>query len=115
MSFRKGFTLIEVIVILAVIAILAAMAIPTAFRLFLVTASSSTSTEMQKIKYAMVGNPDLIAYDLRSDFGYLGDVGCLPSSLQDLITTPASVPVYTTNLAAQVAAQIGSGAESARS
>jgi len=57
----------------------------------------------------MVGNPDLIAYDLRSDFGYLGDVGCLPSSLQDLITTPASVPVYTANLAAQVAAQIGSG------
>ncbi len=101
---RKGFTLVEVIVILAVLAILAAMAVPVALRMFTVTAENTTNTEMQNLKNGMVGDNSKLASNQRSDFGYLGDVGCLPSSLQDLLVKPASVAAYAFNSAAQIGA-----------
>ena len=39
---QKGFTLVEVIVILVVLSILAAVAVPVAFRIFQVTAEDTT-------------------------------------------------------------------------
>src|SRR2546426_9365190 len=67
----KGFTLIEVIVILAVISILAAMAIPTALRIFQTTATNATTTEMQNVKNAILGDPTKVQNGVRSDFGFL--------------------------------------------
>lgn len=77
---RKGFTLVEVIVILAVIAILAAIAVPMALRLFQVTAEDATREEMQNLKKALIGDPAKLQSSVRSDFGFLGDIGCLPST-----------------------------------
>ncbi len=101
---RKGFTLVEVIVILAVLAILAAIAVPVALKIFERTAENTTNTEMQNLKNGMVGDKSKLASNQRSDFGYLGDVGCLPSSLQDLLVKPASVAAYVFNSAAQIGA-----------
>lgn len=47
-----------------------------------------TQTEMDAIVFAIRGNPDLYANGLRSDFGYVGDVGAVPSSLDDLVSNP---------------------------
>lgn len=93
----KGFTLIEVIVIMAVIAILAAMAIPAALRIFQATAENTTRDEMENIKKAMIGDPQKLQSSFRSDFSYLGDIGCLPSTTVgglDRLLTQGGLPSW---------------------
>jgi len=80
MKQRNGFTLIEVIVILAVMAVLAAIAIPMALRIFQVATEDATTTEMQNLKKALLGDPEKLQSSTRSDFGFLGDIGCLPTT-----------------------------------
>ena len=77
---QKAFTLVEAIVMLMVIAIVVAVAVPLAFRLFQQTAQDSTRTAMQNLKQAMIGNPLILKEGVRSDFGFLGDIGCLPTT-----------------------------------
>lgn len=94
----------EVVIILVVLSIIAALAIPLALRIFTVTAENTTNTEMQNLKNAMIGDPDKLASSQRADFGYLGDVGCLPGSIQDLLTKPSGVPNYSFSSTAQIGA-----------
>jgi prepilin-type N-terminal cleavage/methylation domain-containing protein len=109
MNHRKGFTLVEVIVVLAIIAILAAMAVPAALRIFQVTAESTTNQEMDNIKKAILGDPSKAESGVRSDFGYLGDMGCLPTPTGTAgltsLSTQGALPGWVFN----AAAQIGSG------
>ncbi|HBA38539.1 MAG TPA: hypothetical protein DCZ05_01990 [Deltaproteobacteria bacterium] len=79
MNHRKGFTLVEVIVILVVLSILAAMAVPVALRIFERTAEDTTREEMDNVKKALLGDPQKLQTSFRNDFGLLGDIGCLPS------------------------------------
>ncbi len=85
------------IVILAVIAILAAIAIPVALRIFQVTAEEGTREELQNLKEAMIGNPRKLQSTVRSDFGFLGDIGRLPSNTEglDAILLRESLPTFT--------------------
>lgn len=95
MNNRKGFTLVEVIVILAVIAILAAIAVPVALKIFEKTAEDATRDEMANLKKAMVGDPQKLQSSFRSDFGFLGDIGCLPTVLDRLLTAGSLPTPYT--------------------
>jgi type II secretory pathway pseudopilin PulG len=104
MNNRKAFTLVEVIVILTVMALLAAIAVALALRIFQNTAQNATATEMQSLQNAMIGNLSLLQSNVRSDFGFLGDLGCLPATLNDLLTRGA-LPAWSFNSAAE----IGSG------
>jgi len=79
MNHRKGFTLVEVIVILVVLSILAAMAVPVALRIFERTAEDTTREEMDNVKKALLGDPQKLQTSFRNDFGLLGDIGCFPS------------------------------------
>lgn len=96
-SSRKGFTLVEVIVILVVLSILAAVAIPVALKIFERTAEDTTREEMDNIKKAIIGDAQKLQSSFRSDFGYLGDIGCLPSTTigdLDRLLTQGSLPAW---------------------
>lgn len=93
MNNRKGFTLIEVVVILTVLAILAAIAVPIALRILQVTAEDATRHEMANLKNAMIGDPRKIQSSFRSDFGFLGDMGRLPANLDELLVR-GSLPAF---------------------
>lgn len=86
MNNRNGFTLVEVIVILVVLAILAAIAIPVALKIFERTAEDATREELANLKKAMIGDPQKLQSTFRSDFGFLGDIGRIPSNLDELLT-----------------------------
>jgi len=94
---RKGFTLVEVIVILVVLSILAAIAVPVALKIFERTADDATREEMANLKKAIIGDPQKLQSSFRSDFGFIGDIGCLPTDLRRVYTNdspplPSSLP-----------------------
>ncbi len=91
---KTGFTLIELIAIIIVLGILAAVAIP---KLSTVTDSSkisATRSELQALKRAIVGNPQLTAGGKYTDPGFEGDVGHPPAALSELGIKPDSISAY---------------------
>lgn len=47
-----------------------------------------TKAELNDIGYAIAGNPHLVNNGVRTDFGYIGDVGALPPDLDALMSNP---------------------------
>ena len=92
-SSEKGFTLIEVLLVIIVIGIMAAVAFKSMDVVLDNSRWDATTQEMEKLSWAIAGNPDLFANGVRADFGYVGDVGSLPPNLDALITNPGG---YTT-------------------
>jgi general secretion pathway protein G len=86
----SGFTLIEMVIVLAIIAIIAALIGPMAFQFFSAQQGSAVQSELETIYRAIVGDPG------NGSFGYVGDVGAYPASLMDLMVQPKdslNVPV----------------------
>ncbi|MFN3466692.1 MAG: hypothetical protein ACK4WF_03215, partial [Candidatus Brocadiales bacterium] len=50
--------------------------------------------ELQAFKKAIVGDPLATKWGSEATFGYIGDIGNLPASLQDLYTQPVGVPSF---------------------
>ncbi|MBI5049218.1 MAG: carboxypeptidase regulatory-like domain-containing protein [Deltaproteobacteria bacterium] len=88
--FNKGFTLIELIMVIVLIGIVAATAVMVIGNVITQQQFDATLKEMNELKMATVGNPDLMESGVRSSFGYAGDMGALPATLNGLITNPSA-------------------------
>jgi len=95
-SKQAGFTLGEVVIVIAVIAILAAMITPMAVNQIVQKRYDFCREELKNLKIAIVGNPELLESGSRTSFGFVGDVGILPrgTTLDDLLTDNG-IPLYT--------------------
>ena len=87
----SGFTLLELVVIIAVIGILAAAVTPTVMNEIMDTRISATQAEARGLYEAMAGAPSSEG----TRFGFVGDIGRLPTSLAEL-ATPSGLPSYAT-------------------
>jgi len=93
-SRQKGFTLIELVIIIVVLGILATVAIPRFADMSESSKITATTKEMAALKRSIIGNPEIIAGGQLVERGFEGDVGFIPSQLSDLISKPDSVTVY---------------------
>ena len=82
----KGFTLIELIVVLILLSILAAVAAPRFLDLINPSKENVTKYRLEELKKAIVGNPDVVAAGTYSARGFRGDVGSFPVALTDLVS-----------------------------
>jgi prepilin-type N-terminal cleavage/methylation domain-containing protein len=85
---HKGYTLVEMVLVVIIIAILAAVAFRSLGRTLDVSRTEETKAEMEHLAYAIAGNPELVSGGTRTDFGYIGDVGTFPPDWDALVTNP---------------------------
>lgn len=104
---ERGFTIIEVLVVLGIVAILVALLTPIAFQVIRSQEEDATRTEAERIFKAIMGNP------ANGNFGYLGDMGRLPKTLLELVqpTTDQGTQVafHTTDGATEHLGGVGTG------
>lgn len=91
LSRSRGFTLLELVVIVVVIGVLAAAVAPTFLQQILDRRVEATREEARVLYEAMVGPSTG-----ETRFGFVGDIGRLPSSFQELVQA-SGLPPYTTN------------------
>jgi prepilin-type N-terminal cleavage/methylation domain-containing protein len=89
---NKGVTLLELLVVLMIIGILITAALKTWDVSLQRSRFNATLKEMEQLSWAIAGNPNLVSGNTRSDFGYIGDVGLFPPTLQDLNENVSNYP-----------------------
>lgn len=85
---NHGYSMIEMLVVLIIIGIIAAVAMKTMNSGTDQRRVEETKQHLDRLAYAISGNPNSISGGVRTDYGYVGDVGALPSSLSNLVTSP---------------------------
>ena len=80
----RGFSLIEAVVALAVIATLSVGLVSLANSSMTILLDATTTENLTKIQRGVRGNPVVVAGGARTAFGFVGDMGNLPASLEDL-------------------------------
>jgi len=95
----SGLTFMEVIILIAIIAVIMATGMKANQNVQLREKFENTIVEMQMLKRAIVGNSLLRTNGIRNDFGYVGEMGRLPTSLSELMSQGAqSGVIYNSTL-----------------
>ena len=83
-----GFTLIEIAIVIVTLAILATAAMLRMQETVQTAQYESTKTELDHLAVAIAGDPGLYTAGAGANFGYVGDVGALPVTLDYLVQNP---------------------------
>lgn len=100
---EQGFSFITIIIVLAMFGVAASVVIIFKSQLFGIRRERLTRDELAELKQAITGNPRLITNNGRADFGYIGNMGNLPPSLEDLYKK-GTQPVFVFNNVKKVGA-----------
>lgn len=81
----RGFTIVEVVVVLAIVAALVGMAVPLGFQIIESNREEATRNQLLGLKRGIVGAPLSETTPEEPHFGFNGDLGMLPDSLPLLL------------------------------
>ncbi len=82
----RGFSLVETAATLAIVSILTAGMASVASSAMVMMQDEITSDRLRGLQRAILGDPVIVVNETRTAFGYVGDMGNLPTSLEDLWT-----------------------------
>lgn len=88
---KDGYTLVELLCVITILLVVSYFGSQILKQSIEESQFDETRSEMIAIRNALVGNPDLYLSGKRSSFGYVGDIGGLPSAtqgIQALISNP---------------------------
>lgn len=85
---HRGYTLLELVLVVVIIAILAGLAVQSVTRTGEGQRLDRTIEEMDLLARAITGDERLVTGGVRTDFGYVGDVGYMPLTLDALVSNP---------------------------
>jgi len=91
---RRGFSLIELLVVIVVIGLMTAVLMQSLLPSLDSARKTATEREMEHIADAILGDPALMNSGMRSDFGYVGDIGAFPHTLAALAENPGEWPTW---------------------
>lgn len=104
---ESGFTLIEALMVIVLTGIMAVVTLDVVGDTINESRFQSTMLKMRQIQNAMIGDPSIKENNTRTSFGFLGDVGAIPTAAQGiaaLLSQPApALPVYAVNSTARIA------------
>ena len=103
-AWTAGFTLAEVLMVIALLGILLVISINVITNFSDDSRFQATLKQMKDIRNAMIGDPAIIDGSHRSNFGFLGDVGAIPTNAQGiagLITNP-TLPAWSLNATVRI-------------
>ena len=86
----SGFTLVELVIVIVVTAILLTVALRETRQVAETAQVEEARQEMEMLATAIIGDPTLENNGVRTDFGYVGDVGAMPPDLDALLSNPGS-------------------------
>lgn len=89
-----GYSLVELLLVIIVVGILAGIAVKSLRGVNDVARAEETKDELDRLAYAIAGNPDLVSAGVRTDYGYVGDVGALPANLDALVSNPGGYATW---------------------
>jgi len=92
---EKGFTLVELVLVIVITGILVTVAFRSAGIVSNTAKVEETKQELDDLAFAIVGSPELQNNGVRSDFGYVGDIGAMPPNLDALHSNPGSYSTWT--------------------
>lgn len=98
---KKGIAAIEVMVVVLILFTAFTIAVPLFFNKSDVNRENLTREKLNRIKEAIIGSPLKREKETRTAFGFVGDLGVLPSSLTQLMVR-GSYPIYNLDPTTQV-------------
>lgn len=91
---NRAFTLIEMVLIIVIIGIIGTIAIKSMQPAIDRSRFEATIREMELLAQAIIGNPNQVQDGIRTDFGYVGDIGSLPPNLDALAANPGGYSTW---------------------
>jgi general secretion pathway protein G len=91
---NRGFTFMEMVVVIVIIGIISAMAVNQFGTMTETSRIEDTKNEMDDLALAVIGNPALQNNGIRTDCGYVGDVGSMPPNLDALLSNPGGYATW---------------------
>jgi prepilin-type N-terminal cleavage/methylation domain-containing protein len=90
----RGYSILELVVAIVILGIISAVALKSIRNTSDQARIEETKKGLERLAFAIAGNPNLVSGGVRTDYGYVGDIGAMPPNLDALVTNPGGFAAW---------------------